>query len=122
MFAHFVTTVNLLCSRIVYKIWRLEAKKVGTLDREEKREGDSLNFYSSRMFEMAEPEVVQCQEHAYSIYGYFLYGWPFPPPWEPIGTLSYTSRSNVNSEKENTGITMTFYRSHILLPRRRNVT
>lgn len=55
-------------------------------------------------------------EHAYSIYGYFLYGWPFPPPWEPIGTSFYTNRRNVNSEKENTGITTTFYRSHILLP------
>lgn len=32
-------------------------------------------------------------EHAYSIYGYFLYGRPYSlPPWEPIGTLFYTSR------------------------------
>lgn len=25
---------------------------------------------------------------------------PFLPPWEPIGTSSYTSRRNINSEKE----------------------
>lgn len=73
--------------------------------RQEKREERVSQFLFVAVVRNGTTGSRLVSEHAYSIYGYFLYGRPFPPPWEPIGTPSYTSRRNINSEKENTGIT-----------------
>lgn len=111
-FRHLVCPPLILPSKLCEKKEEEEEKKVdGTRGRRRGREGEEektgcLNFYRSRMFEMAEPEVVLCQNMPIPSTGIsFMAGLiPFRHG-NPSGPCSTRVEENVNSEKENTRIT-----------------